>query len=224
MGEMTSDNPKPLIEINRKSLLERVLVQLSSAGVTEVYLIVGYKKELISERLKSRFPELKIEHIYNPFYAKLNNLFSVWLGRPYLSGEDFLLLNGDIVFEDAILEKAVKSDLGNFSVIDTTIPLSVDSMKVKLDGTKIIDFGKGLTDAQGFTQGIHRFSKEGSVLFFDEIGDMLEKEKDDYHHAAILNLVKQYGFVQNALLIEKMRWFEIDEPEDIKVAEEMFKD
>lgn len=219
---LTDKIPKPLVEINNKSLLERILEQLEYFNINDIYLLVGYKKELIKERLKGKFERLNITYIHNPFHSKLNNLFSVWLSKPYLRGQDFLLINADIVFDDIILKKAIDSKLGNFCVIDVTKPLPEDSMKVKIKGNSIVDFGKELKGGDGYTVGIHRFSKEGSKIFLDEIEDMLEKEKDDYHHGAMLNIVDKYGFDQKALTIKDLLWCEIDEFVDIKKAEKVF--
>ncbi len=220
---LSSSVPKPLIEINGKSLLERVLDQLEHFSIKDVFVVVGYKKDMIKKILKKKSDKINIRCIDNPFYNKLNNLFSVWLSKPYLFGEEFLLINGDIIFDNGILKLVMNSNLENFCVIDTTLPLPDDSMKVKFNVKgDIADFGKGLKGANGFTAGIHKFSKDGSKTLFSEIEGMLEEGKDDYHHAAILNIIKKYRFKQKALLIKNMAWCEIDEINDIKKAEEMF--
>lgn len=226
MGErvkpLSNNIPKPLIEINKKSLLERILKQLECFNIKDIFIVVGYKKELIKDRLKNKF-KLNIHCIDNPLYNKLNNLFSVWLSKSYLFGEEFLLINGDIIFDIAIMELILNSKIDNFSVIDISQPLPEDSMKVKIDNGEIVDFGKEIRNGDGFTVGIHKFSKEGSKTLFQEMDDMIKKGEDGYHHAAILNIIKKDRFRQKALLIKNILWCEIDEISDVKRAEKMFK-
>lgn len=222
MGSVTDKIPKALIQINSKTLLERILGDLEYLSIKDAYVVVGYKKEFIKSLLKDKFKKLNVYFIDNPLYSKLNNLFSVWLAKPFLFEKEFLLINGDIIFDRGILELAVSSELDNFSLIDTAKPVPEDGMKVKLEGNNITDFGKNISNADGFTMGIHKFSGKGSKLLFTEIEDMLENGNDNYHHGAILSLIKKYSFNQKALIIKNPVWHEIDEVEDIKRCEEMF--
>ncbi|MBT7903316.1 phosphocholine cytidylyltransferase family protein [Candidatus Woesearchaeota archaeon] len=214
--------PKPLVQIHQKNLLERVLEQLVFFNVKNVHIVVGYKKEQIKKNIGDRFSELKINYIHNPFYNKLNNLFSVWLCKPHLYGKKFILINGDIIFDKIILKTVLNSNLNNFSVIDTTKPIPEDSMKVRIKNNVLVDFGKKIKNPEGYTMGIHKFSKDGSKIFLTEIEEMLENGTDDYHHGAILNSLKKQKLIHHALIIKNVAWCEIDEIMDISKASNMF--
>src|SRR3989344_8040000 len=94
---ITDKLPKPLIKISGKTILERMLGRLEEENVENIFIIDGYKKELIQKTAKSKFKKLNLVFITNPFYSTLNNIVSMWLAKPYLEGQEFVFINGDLV-------------------------------------------------------------------------------------------------------------------------------
>lgn len=48
----TNECPKPLLKVGEKSILEMILENLASQGLTEIYLVINYKGEMIENYLK----------------------------------------------------------------------------------------------------------------------------------------------------------------------------
>lgn len=81
MVPINMETPKGLLEVKGEVLIERTIRQLHEAGVTEIYIIVGFMKEQY-EYLADKYG---VELIVNPEYARKNNLHSLAAALPHLS-------------------------------------------------------------------------------------------------------------------------------------------
>lgn len=90
MRPLTLNTPKPLIRVNGERMIDSVIQALHQNGVFEIYVVVGYKKELFSG-LEGEYPGLKL--IENPDYDCCNNIASLYYAKEYLS--DCFILDGD---------------------------------------------------------------------------------------------------------------------------------
>ena len=102
---LTKDIPKCLLQINGKSILEYQIDILRKNGVSEIIVVVGYKKEKILNILDN-----DITIIENPIYFKTNSSYSLWLTRNIVSGKKFLYLNGDLICHESVISKLLKSN------------------------------------------------------------------------------------------------------------------
>ena len=103
LSPVTQKMPKCLLEIGGKTIIERQLELLSSLGVKETVVVVGYLKEMIVDLIQDR---AKI--IENPDFSSTNSSYSLWLARKNLLGS-FIHLNSDLIFDKEILSKLIKS-------------------------------------------------------------------------------------------------------------------
>ena len=99
MRPLTLNTPKPLIRVNGKRMIDSVIHALHQNGVFEIYVVVGYKKDLFA-CLEAEYPGLKL--IENPDYDCCNNISSLYYAREHLS--DCMILDGDqLIRNPAIL-------------------------------------------------------------------------------------------------------------------------
>ncbi|MCR5090840.1 MAG: NTP transferase domain-containing protein, partial [Oscillospiraceae bacterium] len=70
-----SSTPKALLEVRGERLIERLIRQLQAVGITDISIVVGYRKELFDYLIDTYGVSL----IFNPDYAEKNNLFSLSL-------------------------------------------------------------------------------------------------------------------------------------------------
>ena len=102
---LTDTTPKCLLKIGERCLLQRAFDALLQNGFREFVIVTGYRQQQIVDFLESHYPALKITFIYNERYASTNNIYSLWLTRPYADKEDVLLLDSDILFDPQIVAK-----------------------------------------------------------------------------------------------------------------------
>lgn len=224
---LTIDTPKSILDINGVTMLGNTLKYLdelnSNKGIhfEKVIICIGFMKDKIIDYVSGcNFENIEITFIENPLYTSLNNNFSVWLTNFYLNNHDFFLINGDILYDKEILEIALNSEYENFSVIDSSKPLPEDSMKVITTNSNsyIRAYSKTYYEGDGCTVGIHKFSKSGSIAFFDELYKQLENGINSFHHSAIDSLIKKGDYQQYAVDVNGFEWCEIDDIEDYKNA------
>ena len=104
---LTADIPKCLLPIQGKKLIEWQIDALSSAGIDRVSVVVGYGADQVEQLLTKRYGENRITLIDNPKFAETDNLVSCWIAREEMN-EDFFLLNGDTLFEVAVVGRVLK--------------------------------------------------------------------------------------------------------------------
>ena len=101
LGQHTKDIPKALLDLNGKSILERQISLLRQHGINEIFVVTGYQQE--KHTLKD------IEYIFNPRYAETEQLASMMVARTKIS-DDVLVIFGDIVFDEQILQQILVSN------------------------------------------------------------------------------------------------------------------
>jgi choline kinase len=104
---------------------------------------------------------------FNPFFEVADNLISCWVARSEMS-EDFVLLNGDTLFEPAVLERVMSSPTRPLTLATDEKPAyDADDMKVRLAGRRLLRIGKDLAPdhTDGESIGLMLFRGQGVELF-----------------------------------------------------------
>ena len=141
---LTANIPKCALWIQGQTLLEWQLQRLAECGIDRVTVVVGFGAELVESLCAVRHQSHQIRTVYNPFFPITDNLVSCWVARADMT-EDFVLLNGDTLFEAEVLRQLLGAP--SQPVLLATDHKSIydaDDMKVTLDGTKLIKVGKDL--------------------------------------------------------------------------------
>ena len=105
---LTADQPKCNISIHGQSILEWQIQELLRCGIQAICVVVGFRADKVETLLTSRFESHSVTTLFNPFFSLADNLMSCWLARTAMR-EDFVLLNGDTLFETAVLEKLLQA-------------------------------------------------------------------------------------------------------------------
>lgn len=93
---LTNDVPKPLLEIGENlTILDRLIIQMKRADISDVYLLAGYRHEKLLERYGENWRGVRIHYIVEDkprgtLYA-INGLLSS------VESDLYLVMNGDIV-------------------------------------------------------------------------------------------------------------------------------
>jgi len=222
LGE-SRGRPKTLLEIGGKPLLAHSIENLLEEGLDEILVVTGYGEEEIVDFLSSNFEELNVEYIRNERYEETNNIYSLYLARRKLEGEDFTLLNSDVFFHPGILSNLLNSEKrGLILSVDTEVPLGEEEMKVLIRDDTVLDISKEIPpeEAQGEYIGIARVDSEVSNGLFDAVKKtILEKGFDVFYEEAFRELISrgEYPRVEETM---GLPWIEIDTPEDLRIARE----
>lgn len=218
---LTESQPKCLLPLAGRTLLEWQLRALAANGVTEATIVVGFAAEAVDYALADmEIPGIRAKTLYNPFYAVADNVGSCFVVRHEMTG-DFVLLNGDTLFEPAVLAKLLASATGPVTVtIDRKDRYDADDMKVRLDGERLVEIGKALPldTVDGESIGMLLFREDGGARFLRMLDTVL-REPDGvrrWYLSAIdrLSRTDRVGVVS----IEGSEWGEVDFLADVDRA------
>jgi L-glutamine-phosphate cytidylyltransferase len=220
---LTAETPKCLLPIQGKTLIEWQIDALSAAGIDRVSVVVGYGADQVERLLNQRYGVGHINLIENPMFAETDNLVSCWIAREEMN-EDFFLLNGDTLFEIAVVRRVLSRAAHPVTVVTTLkSQYDADDMKVTLEGQRLINIGKDLKPetTDGESVGMILFRGEGPALFRQGLeramGDPSSSRK--WYLSVIRDLCPTMKVWTCS--IEGLRSCEVDYPADLKSAEAM---
>jgi mannose-1-phosphate guanylyltransferase len=101
LGEVTKKLPKPLLQINGRTILEQTINKIEELGITEVYINTHYLPDMIKDHLSACNFNLNITYSFEKELlgtaGALNNF------KKYLD-EEFLVIYGDNYFTYSLKE------------------------------------------------------------------------------------------------------------------------
>ena len=159
MGALTSEQPKCMTELyHNDTILSRQLRMLANAGITEVVITTGLFRELLEEYCASLELPLHIRFVQNPDYESTNYIYSIYCAREYLK-DDVLLMHGDLVFEDAVLEQVLNCGTSCMAVSSTSVLPEKDFKAVIQDG-KVKKVGVEYFEQAEAAQPLYKLQKK----------------------------------------------------------------
>ena len=153
---LTETRPKCMLPVAGKTILEWQIQKLLAAGIEQAHIVTGFNSNLVEAHIKDSFgADLhRINIIFNPFYSVSDNLASCWMARHAMSG-DFILLNGDTLFEPALLDTVFESPEAPVTLtIDYKDRYDNDDMRVELEDSMVKSVGKTLPDEHTMAESI----------------------------------------------------------------------
>lgn len=117
LGNLTRNNTKCMIRVNGITLIDRALSQFSKLKLNRIIIVIGYKGKELKEYVGDNYNGIPIHYIYNPIYDKTNNIYSLSLAKKELQEDDTLLIESDLIFEDAVLDKILSDPYPNIALV-----------------------------------------------------------------------------------------------------------
>ena len=220
---LTDACPKCLLKIGERTLLQRTVDAMIAAGIQELVVVTGYRAEMIRDFLTKQYPSLNIHFIHNGDYEHNNNIFSLWMTRPYTEGKDFLLSDSDILFDPALI-RAVLAAEGNVLALNRH-ECGEEEIKVIVDAdNRIMELSKtcSIEKAIGESVGFEKMTAEYSNALFKELEQMIEHEGliNVFYERAFERLIPQGHTFR---IVDTTRYFsiELDTPEDFENAKQL---
>lgn len=232
LGEYTRNNTKCMVPVNGTPLIDRLLSQLSRLGLRRVVIVVGYEGEKLMHYIGNERDGLKIEYVNNPIYDKTNNIYSLALAKDKLVEDDTLLIESDLIFEDGMFNLLVDNPFPNLALV-AKYETWMDGTMVRIDeDNNIINFVPKAAfryadvDKYYKTVNIYKFSKEFSATKYVPFLEAYTKSvgNNEYYE----NVLRIISFLNShdlkALPITDEKWYEIDDKQDLDIAETLFSE
>ena len=224
---LTESIPKCLLPISGKTIIEWQIDTLLATGITDLTIVTGFQSGSVETLLQQRYANrAQISIIFNPFFEVTDNLVSCWLARSVMTGE-FLLLNGDTVFDAAVPAELLNSCPAPITLGVSYKPIyDADDMKVQLDTRGWVKHvSKNLRPDQVDCEsiGLIAFRERGPQLFRSAVEDALRHQArlKSWYLTVIDDLAGRE--LVSACTVSHHLWCEIDFPLDIPIAETFLK-
>ena len=233
LGEYTKDNTKCMLPVNGVRLIDRLLSQLSKLELNRVVIVVGYQGQNLINYIGNRYnKQLKIEFVENPIYDKTNNIYSLALAKDKLQEDDTLLIESDLIFDDGMFSLLTENPYPNLALVakyetwmdGTMVRLDADNNIVNFVPKAAFDYNE--TDSYYKTVNIYKFSREFSQTKYVPFLEAYSKAvgNNEYYE----NVLRIISFLNShdlkALPITNEKWYEIDDKQDLDIAEALFAD
>ena len=230
LKELTRDNTKCMVKVNGVTLIDRMLHQIEKQHVSRIVIVVGYEGRKLIDYIGTLDIQTPIEYIENPIYDKTNNIYSLALAKDWLVQDDTLLFESDLIFEDAVLDALVSDPRETLALVDkyeswmdgTCVKLAEDdTIEAFVPGSKfkfneIKDYYK--------TVNLYKFSRHFSethyVPFLDAYQSALGQNE---YYEQVLRVITMLDDPEiKAKRLDGQRWYEIDDIQDLDIAESIF--
>ena len=231
LGEYTKDNTKCMVPVNGVKLIDRLLGQLSKQSLKRVIIVVGYKGQELRDYIGDRYDgQLNIEYAENPVYDKTNNIYSLALVKDKLQEDDTLLIESDLIFSDRLIPMIVDNPYPNLALV-AKYETWMDGTMVRIDhDNNIVNFipkkAFRYEDVNEYykTVNLYKFSKEFARQKYVPFLDAYSKAMgNNEYYEQVLRVITLIDSVDlKALPIGNEKWYEIDDVQDLDIAETIF--
>lgn len=233
LGELTKENTKCMVPVNGVRLIDRLLGQLSGLKLNRVIIVVGYQGQKLIDYIGNRYKsKLKIEFAENPIYDKTNNIYSLSMVKDKLQEDDTLLIESDLIFSDRFFPMIIENPYPNLALV-AKYESWMDGTMVRLDEEQHIvnfiskdAFDYSDVDSYYKTVNIYKFSKDflqhQYVPFLDAYTKAVGNNEYYENVLRIISMLNSHNM--KALPVGNEKWYEIDDKQDLDIAEALFAD
>lgn len=232
LKELTAGNTKCMVKVNGTTIIERALRILDRKNLSRVVIVVGYRGQSLIDYVDSLHISTPVKYIDNPIYDKTNNIYSLALAKECLMEEDTLLLESDLVFEEALIDLLLEDPRRNLALVDKYESWMDGTCMVLDEEDSIVDFvpGKHLKydrrESYYKTVNIYKFSREFSASTYIPFLEAYAKAmgNNEYYESVIKLIAMLETKEIRAKRLNGQVWYEIDDIQDLDIAESLFAD
>lgn len=230
LKELTSEATKCMVKVNGVAMIDRMMGHLDKLGLSRIVVVVGYEGQKLMDYIDALGVSTPVVYVDNNIYNKTNNIYSLYLAKDYLVQEDTILLESDLVFEEAVLHKLINHPYPSLVLVDkfeswmdgTVVTLDEQDNIKSFVAKREFDFNR--IDEYYKTVNIYKFSKEFSELYYVPFLEIYCKAlgTNEYYE----QVLKVITFLDDphikAVKLDGEKWYEIDDVQDLDIAETIF--
>ncbi|WP_297676956.1 aminotransferase class I/II-fold pyridoxal phosphate-dependent enzyme [uncultured Bacteroides sp.] len=232
LGELTKGNTKCMVRVNGVSLIDRVLTQLSAINLSRIIIVIGYQGKKLQEYLGDSYQGIPLQYIENPIYDKTNNIYSLSLAKKELQEDDTLLIESDLILDDTLFPMLVNNPYPNLALV-AKYETWMDGTMVCIDeANRIVNFVSkqafkySEVDSYYKTVNVYKFSREFSSSQYVPFLEAYTKAlgNNEYYEQVLRVVTLLDNCPLKALPLDRQKWYEIDDVQDLDIAETIFSD
>ena len=214
MGVLTSEHPKCMTEISfGETILSRQLKMIAEAGIREVVITTGYYDAVLMDYCRSLDLPLSFTFVKNERYAETNYIYSIYCAREYLD-DDILLMHGDLVFENEVLDLALACP-DSCMTVSSTLPLPEKDFKAVVRDGFVQKVGVEFFEEAMEAQALYKLNRADWRVWLGKICEFCEVGKTKVYAENALNELNGEAHIA-ALDVRDLLCAEIDNAEDLE--------
>jgi len=222
------NQPKCLLEFGDETLIQRHIRLLYEFGIKNTLIVVGYQKQKIIDCIGHFYKDMKIKYIVNDKYKEHNNIYSFFIAKNEID-DDILVMDSDVLFDKRILKKIIDTNKDNSLLIDLNYPNYGDEWKIVGANGSITTMGFDVKPSNGQVigeeVGFTRISKKSIKILLHYANNYIKQHKTDLFFEDLLkDIIERLILKFNYLTIGDLRWTEIDFPDDIERAKNIYNE
>lgn len=224
MKDLTDERPKCLVELKGKALLDWQLEALHAAGIRDIGIVTGYKRELLANRGLVEF--------HNPRWAETNMVSSLACASAWLQTEPCIVSYSDIFYSPSAVQVLMSSEASLAVTYDPNWLklwtnrfgdplLDAETFRLTEEGT-LAEIGgkpKSVDEVQGQYMGLLFVTPEGWAEVLRVRSKLTSEQCDKIHMTDTLQKVVDAGRSEIAAIKYTGKWGEIDSAEDLEYSE-----
>jgi choline kinase len=217
---LTLKYPKTSYRLDENTtVLQRMVRSIRAADKkAEIVVVVGYKANDVKKELDGE----NVTFVMNPFYEVTNSISSVWFARDYLERENVVIVHGDVVFSDEIIQNyLVQSTDMPYILVDSSRAQSGEYNTVIQDG-QVLVMSKRLENASAKYCCMTKLDPVSARLVKEEINSMInENMYDQYFEDSLVQMIMFHDFHLFSCDVAGQAWAEVDNVNDLLTAQEI---
>jgi Histidinol-phosphate/aromatic aminotransferase and cobyric acid decarboxylase len=231
MRPLTDTVHKTLLNVAGETIIGRIIDGLCNNNITDIVVVTGYRKQDLVDFLSKNYAHCTISYVHNERYRETNNIFSMALAfENTVIDSDIVLIESDLIYEPAVIQRLLASPHPNVALVDKYAH-GMDGTVVKVeDGIVTSVIPPHLQDEKfDFsdkykTLNIYKFSKDFCNSVFKKLLTYYAKVINDncYYELILGVLIYMQQETMYAEILQGEKWAEVDDPNDLHVAEFTF--
>ncbi len=232
LKKLTENQPKCMITVNGIPMIERMMKQLDHCHLDRIIIVTGHKGEELQSFVSSLPLSTPVTYIDNPVYKTTNNIYSLYLAKDQLLKDDTILLESDLIFEQEVLTQIINDPYPNLALVahfeswmDGTVVLLDEQDNIMKFLTRK-DFRFEDIHSYYKTVNIYKFSRNFSTTHYVPFLEAYSKAlgNNEYYEQVlkVISLLDDHDL--KATRLENGFWYEIDDEQDLDIAESIFTD
>lgn len=215
---LTLQYPKSLYKLDKDTTVLTRMINLIKKHDkdADIIVVIGFQSQTIQNELQD------VTFVHNPFYEVTNSIASLWFAKEYLRAENIVLINGDIVMEEKLIQDIICKPTEVPKVcIDSGIKSDGD-YNVQVNGSKVLVMSKDLDEYYGEYAGVTKLDRVSSLKLYQCICNMVEKGMyDQWYENALVQMIFNEDFQLYYDDIRDYKWTEVDCVSDMLLAKQI---
>jgi len=233
MRPLTDSTHKTLLEVGDKTILSRIIDGLIENNITDILICTGFRADEIKQYLAHIYPDISFHYVHNARYRETNNIYSLTLAFEAIENidSDIVVIESDLIYDPLVIKRLIESRYDNIALVDK-FRSGMDGTVVTVDSSNVItsvipphlqDENFCFTDKYK-TLNIYKFSCEFCKTSFKKLLTYYANVIDDncYYELILGILIYMQKEIIHAEIINNEPWAEVDDPNDLAVAEFVF--